>query len=107
MSGVFMDDIQVGTMAAALRAGVPQIPCPFMLDQPHNAKIIKNLGCALDVLPFSKLSAKKLSTIINQTHLNKNNVKNRATELGRRVREESDTAIEKYCALIEEQLYSR
>jgi len=30
----------VGTMAAALRAGIPQLPVLVMLDQPHNASLL-------------------------------------------------------------------
>lgn len=93
-------------MAAALRSGVPQIPCPFMLDQPHNAKVVNTIGCSLETVPFSKISAKKLSNIINQIHLNKKSVKTKAAEVGRRIREESDTAMEKYCNIIEEALYN-
>jgi UDP:flavonoid glycosyltransferase YjiC (YdhE family) len=35
-----------GTMAAALRAGVPAIFVPFSHDQPDNARRVKSLGCA-------------------------------------------------------------
>lgn len=94
-------------MAAALRAGVPQIPCPFMLDQPHNAKLLTSLGCALEVLPFSKVSTKRLSNIINQIHLNKKGVRQRAAEVGRRVKEESEEAMEKYCQVLDDAVYQR
>ena len=30
----------VGTMAAALRAGIPQVPVLVTLDQPHNASLL-------------------------------------------------------------------
>ena len=43
----------IGTTAAALRAGVPQVPCPFMLDQPHNARLCVALGAAPAVVPYS------------------------------------------------------
>eukprot|EP01035_Chromulina_nebulosa_P023990 gene23990-31145_t len=36
----------IGTTAAAFRSGVPQLPCPVMLDQPSNAAIVVSKGCA-------------------------------------------------------------
>lgn len=53
----------VGTMAAGLLAGVPQVPVAFMLDQPHNAKLLTHLGvapCAFswcERLPVEKVAA--------------------------------------------------
>ena len=50
----------IGTCAAALRAGVPQVPCPVMLDQPHNAKLMVALGVAPGVVPYAALTAARL-----------------------------------------------
>jgi hypothetical protein len=44
----------IGTCAAALRAGVPQIASPVMVDQPHNAKMLQRLGVLGGIVPFGK-----------------------------------------------------
>jgi sterol 3beta-glucosyltransferase len=41
----------IGTTAAALRSGTPQVPAPFMLDQPFNAATVVKLGCAPAAAP--------------------------------------------------------
>lgn len=46
-----------GTCAAALRAGVPSVPCPVMLDQTSNALRLQEAGCAAEPLPFQRLTA--------------------------------------------------
>jgi sterol 3beta-glucosyltransferase len=51
----------IGTCAAALRSGVPQIACPVMVDQPHNAKLLVRLGVAAGIVPFGKLSVERLA----------------------------------------------
>lgn len=83
-------------MAAALRAGKPQIPCPVMLDQPHNAEIIKQLGCALDVIPFSTAykSPNRLQNAINRVLTDKGNLIRRANEVRDIVVEESNQAFQ-------------
>jgi sterol 3beta-glucosyltransferase len=50
----------IGTCAAALRAGIPQIACPVMVDQPHNARLLKRLGVVAGIVPFGKLSVERL-----------------------------------------------
>ena len=44
----------IGTCAASLRAGVPQIASPVMVDQPHNAKMLQRLGVLGGIVPFGK-----------------------------------------------------
>lgn len=57
----------VGTTAAALRSGVPQVPCPFGLDQPHNAKQLLRLGVAPSVVPYGVgLSAARLGGAVRK-----------------------------------------
>eukprot|EP00304_Pavlova_gyrans_P009836 CAMPEP_0206061002 /NCGR_PEP_ID=MMETSP1466-20131121/53003_1 /ASSEMBLY_ACC=CAM_ASM_001126 /TAXON_ID=44452 /ORGANISM="Pavlova gyrans, Strain CCMP608" /LENGTH=67 /DNA_ID=CAMNT_0053436345 /DNA_START=73 /DNA_END=272 /DNA_ORIENTATION=- len=49
-------------MAAALHAGVPQVPCAVMLDQPHNARLCVRLGVAPEALSFDRhLTAGRLA----------------------------------------------
>ncbi|GBF87642.1 hypothetical protein Rsub_00353 [Raphidocelis subcapitata] len=51
----------IGTCAAVLRAGVPSVPCPVMLDQPANALRLVEAGCAVKPLPFARLAAPALA----------------------------------------------
>jgi len=46
----------IGTLATALRAGIPAIACPFAFDQPNNAARIKALGVA-EIVPRKKRNA--------------------------------------------------
>jgi len=59
----------VGTTAATLRAGVPSLPCPVMLDQPYNAERLFQLQVAPPPIPFHELTTprliKALGIIIN------------------------------------------
>lgn len=46
----------IGTCAATLLAGTPSVPCPVMLDQPHNAHhLFATLQVACKPLPFADL----------------------------------------------------
>jgi len=53
-----------GTMAAAARAGIPQVAFPFMADQFENRKQIVKLGLGPDACDFKKITAKALSSAI-------------------------------------------
>ena len=88
-------------MAAALRSGVPQIPCPVMLDQPHNAKSILSLGCGLSAVPFAKLSAKKIVGELQKVFMNDKGVKTTAAKVGERIRAESERSLNIYCDVID------
>lgn len=95
----------IGTTASALSAGVPQIPCPVMLDQPHNAQLVVKLGVAPAVLPFQELSAKRLSDLISRV-VDVDSPKGSAyartaATLGQQVRHESEAAITSFCDIIE------
>ncbi|WP_426505016.1 glycosyltransferase [Dactylosporangium sp. McL0621] len=50
-----------GTSAAALRAGVPQVPVPVMVDQPFWAKRLDRLGVTPGPIPMRKLRAQRLA----------------------------------------------
>lgn len=92
-------------MAAALRSGVPQVPCPVMLDQPHNAQTVVRLNCAPGVLPFGKLTSRGLAQLVNEI-LNNNErgtiIRRAAKVCGETIRRESDTSKEQYAVIIEE-----
>lgn len=90
-------------MAAAMRAGKPQIPCPFMLDQPHNSKIIIGLKCAPCALPYASLNCDNLYNAIHKVLHEKDGeiYRRHASELGERIRAESECSLDKYCDLVE------
>jgi len=50
----------VGTTAAAMRAGVPSLACPVLLDQPFNAAMLHAVGISPPPVPFHTLNAAKL-----------------------------------------------
>jgi sterol 3beta-glucosyltransferase len=65
-----------GTMAAASRAGIPQIVFPFMADQFENRKQVVKLGLGPNACDFKKLSAEALSLAITECITNENYLKN-------------------------------
>ena len=90
----------IGTTAAALRSGKPQVPCPVMLDQPHNAKMLHSLGVARDIVPYAKLNARNLTRAVGKVLANDKLVKEAAAKQGRFVREESEGNGARYVELI-------
>ena len=92
----------VGTTAAALLAGVPQVPCPFMLDQPHNAKIVVALGAAPSFVPYSvKLRAAELASAMARAMDPAQPFAAAAARCGAEIRAESAGALDRYAALVE------
>jgi UDP:flavonoid glycosyltransferase YjiC (YdhE family) len=55
-----------GTMATALRAGVPQVLVPHILDQFYHAHRLEKLGIAPPGLPVKRITAERLSAAIEQ-----------------------------------------
>jgi len=53
-----------GTMAAALRAGVPQVIAPLILDQYHHAQRLHELGLAPRPVPMERITAPQLAESI-------------------------------------------
>lgn len=74
-----------GTMAAAARAGIPQVAFPFMADQFENSKQIVRLGLGPQAVSFKKLSADVLISGINDCVDNIKYKKN-ALEISRSLR---------------------
>ncbi|CAE7504721.1 ATG26, partial [Symbiodinium microadriaticum] len=54
---VLLHHAGAGTCAAALRAGVPSVCLPVMLDQPNNAKNLTRLGVATPPILFQDVAA--------------------------------------------------
>jgi UDP:flavonoid glycosyltransferase YjiC (YdhE family) len=80
-----------GTTAAGLRAGVPSIVIPFFGDQPYWGQRIVELGVGPTPIPRRKLTADLLAQAIEQTIRNQT-MRQRAADLGARIREEDGIA---------------
>ncbi len=59
-----------GTTAAGLRAGVPTLAVPHMMDQPFWAQRIHRLGAGPEPIPFRRLSASRLSDGLREVRAN-------------------------------------
>ncbi|KDO34719.1 hypothetical protein SPRG_00781 [Saprolegnia parasitica CBS 223.65] len=90
----------IGTCNASLASGTPQVPCPVMLDQPHNAKVLVRLGVAPCALPFGKLSAPALARALQDVLANVKDIQARAKTIGDSLRDECADALEQYMQLI-------
>ncbi len=81
----------VGTTAAGLRAGVPSIITPFFGDQPFWGARIAALGVGVEPIPRKQLTAERLAEAI-QTAVTDQAMRQRAAELGARIRAEDGVA---------------
>lgn len=77
-----------GTTAAALAAGVPQVVCPFVADQPHWAQRMHAVGVAPRPLPYRKLTVAALTEAITRA-ADDPAIRQRAVELRELVRSEN------------------
>ncbi len=87
-----------GTTAAGLRAGIPTIVCPFIVDQPYWGERIYALGVGSKPIPQKKLTAKKLAEAIREVTTNQI-IQQNAANLCQKIREEDGIA--KAIAIIE------
>ena len=76
-----------GTTGAGLRAGVPSILTPFMMDQFAWAKAVTDLGAGPPCIPVKTLTADKLAAAIHAA-VGDESLRRRAAELGAIVRAE-------------------
>ena len=74
-----------GTTGAGLRAGVPAVAVPVLLDQPFWADRLHRLGVAPRPLPLHELTTDTLADALRSC-LDRPTYRNRATELARRIR---------------------
>jgi sterol 3beta-glucosyltransferase len=81
-----------GTTAAGLRAGVPAVPVPFLVDQPFWAERLHRLGVAPHPLPLQELTADALADALRSC-LDEATYRDRAIELGHRIRAEDGAAV--------------
>ncbi|MCK9150610.1 glycosyltransferase [Methanobacterium alcaliphilum] len=78
----------LGTTAEVLKAGVPSIPVPHMIDQFVWAERIHSLGVATKPIPRNDFTPEKLSTAITEA-LNNPLLKANSKKLGLKIREEN------------------
>jgi UDP:flavonoid glycosyltransferase YjiC (YdhE family) len=76
-----------GTTAEGLRAGVPTVIVPFIVDQAFWGKRVKDLGVGPEPIPAKKLTADKLADAIRAATTN-SRMKERAVALGKTIRAE-------------------
>ncbi len=78
-----------GTTGSALRAGVPTIVVPHIIDQHLWAKRVHELGVGPQPIPRAKLTAEGLAEAITQT-MQDAQMRSEAAELGQQIRAEPD-----------------
>lgn len=76
-----------GTCAAALRAGVPSVPVPFMVDQFFWARILRDRAVATAGIPHRRLSGAALGTALDQA-LHDETLRDRAAAMAEQIRSE-------------------
>jgi UDP:flavonoid glycosyltransferase YjiC (YdhE family) len=80
-----------GTTGAGLRAGVPAVPVPVLVDQPFWADRLHRLGVAPPPLPLHQLTADTLADALRSC-LDRPTYRDRAAEIARRIRAEDGPA---------------
>lgn len=80
-----------GTTAAGLRAGVPAVPVPTVIDQPFWADRLHRRGVAPRPLPLHELTADTLADALRSC-LDQPTYRNHATELARQIRADDGPA---------------
>jgi UDP:flavonoid glycosyltransferase YjiC (YdhE family) len=80
-----------GTTAAGLRAGVPSLITPFLLDQYAWADRVVKSGVGLRLADSKRLTAEKLAQAIH-TAITDSALRTRAADLGTRIRAENGVA---------------
>jgi len=80
-----------GTAGAGLRAGVPAVPVPVLVDQPFWADRLHRLGVAPPPVPLPELTADTLTDALRSC-LDRATYRDRATDLAHRIRAEDGPA---------------
>ncbi len=80
-----------GTTAAGLRAGVPTVVVPFYFDQPFWGRRVHELGVGPAPIPRRRLTVERLARAIHRA-TGDPAIRERAQELGRRIRQEDGVA---------------
>jgi sterol 3beta-glucosyltransferase len=79
-----------GTTAASLRAGIPSVVVPHVLDQFLWATLLREHGCAADVIAFGDLSAERLANAIERAY--DASFRSAAATLSERIAQENGTS---------------
>jgi UDP:flavonoid glycosyltransferase YjiC (YdhE family) len=82
----------MGTTAEGLRAGVPSIIIPRLLDQRFWSKRVHELGVGPRPIPHRHLSSERLAEAIHAATADRS-MRQRAASLGRRIRDERGVAV--------------
>lgn len=88
----------IGTLAAALRAGIPQVVVPQGLDQPDNAKCLQSLGAGEIAGADAESIAEKLAMVLDDIK-----IQNKINEISKVI--EKQNAILETMEAIEEFIY--
>ena len=80
-----------GTTAAGLRAGVPSVIVPFILDQHFWGKCVYDLGAGTRPIPRRRLTTERLAAAITRA-VTDTAMQQRAADLGRKIRQEDGIA---------------
>ncbi|WP_406474318.1 nucleotide disphospho-sugar-binding domain-containing protein [Streptomyces platensis] len=80
-----------GTMGEALRAGVPQVALPALVDQPFWAAHMRSLGVAAEPVPLPKISLTKLHASLSEC-LSNAQLARRASQVATYVRSDGGVA---------------
>ncbi len=80
-----------GTTAAGLRAGVPSVVVPFLIDQPFWGRRVYDLGVGPAPIPRSKLTVDRLAQAIQEAVTN-GSMRQRAASLGSKIQAEDGIA---------------
>ena len=91
----------IGTMAAALRAGVPQVPTPFAVDQPYNAAMLVRIGVAPAAVPWGVVSGAVLAAEVARAIDPTKPFAAAARRVSAFVRAESAGALDRYANMVE------
>ena len=93
----------VGTAAAALRAGVPQVPVPFLLDQFPNSRTVVGLGVAPRAVAYAggKLSAAAVAQAVVRAMDPTQPFAAAAARCGEFVRTESAGTLDRFANMVE------
>lgn len=98
--GVAIHHSGAGTLANAIRAGVPSVTIPFMGDQFFWAQRAYEAGVATEPIPRSELSESRL-TVSLETALSDPHLRERAQNMGRRIATED--GLEQAAIFLQEQ----
>ena len=94
----------VGTLASGLRAGVPCVPCPYGMDQPHNAKLLISLGVAPVSVPYNKnMTTSALAAAVGRV-LTLPTFRQRASEWQKVLMEEESNCLQEYATVVASEL---